>query len=610
MALSAALLSCLSAPVLAERYRLTVENLAPERGVFLTPVWVGFHAGDFDLYDRGVAVSAELERIAEDGVVGPLDAVFLAGDGGRTSVTALEPDGFPGAPVFEPGSIAHAEIDLDPALHRYLSYASMVIPSNDAFVANGDPLAVPVFDDQGQPTGPVTFTVYGRSVLDAGSELNSETEAAFFNQSGPDQGTVENGVVDGHPGFNGSIGNPDGTPMNILGGSFMGIDFDPLAADFTQSGYPLLRITLQPVQHSVRVRIRNLQPAGGVFFTPFWVGFHDGGFDLYDRGAPASAALERLAEDGTTGPLSALFAGNGSDATVTEPSGFAGAPVFDTDSVAEQLISVDPASQRYFSYASMVIPSNDAFVANGEPTQFEVFDSEGRFQPVHFRISGQMVLDAGTETNSEQAAAFLNQSAPDQGETENGSVAAHPGFNGSARNPAATPVNILGGSNAAGALIDPQVADFSAGNPNLVEISITRLVDASYSGAWYSPERAGEGYVVDISERDGQQFGVISGYSYASDGSGEQRWFFGDGPIIGDTLIADLVSTSGGAYFSTSNPTQVIRSEFGQARLRFVACDQAELSMEATAPGFERSDSADLTRLTVPASGTIAACSR
>lgn len=32
--------------------RVTVENLSPDAGTFLTPAWVGFHNGEFDLYDE------------------------------------------------------------------------------------------------------------------------------------------------------------------------------------------------------------------------------------------------------------------------------------------------------------------------------------------------------------------------------------------------------------------------------------------------------------------------------------------------------------------------------------------------------------------------------
>ena len=83
----------------------------------------------------------------------------------------------------------------------------------------------------------------------------------------------------------------------------------------------------------IRVSIENLQPQDGFFFTPVWVGLHDGSFDLFDPGMVASAALETIAEDGDPGPLSSLFLstsnGDGTaryDHVIAAPGGFAGAP--------------------------------------------------------------------------------------------------------------------------------------------------------------------------------------------------------------------------------------------------------------------------------------------
>ena len=67
----------------------------------------------------------------------------------------------------------------------------------------------------------------------------------------------------------------------------------------------------------VQVSIQNMAPNLGTFQTPFWIGFHDGRFDSYDGGAPANLffpdtnALERLAEDGSTGPISEAFVTQG-----------------------------------------------------------------------------------------------------------------------------------------------------------------------------------------------------------------------------------------------------------------------------------------------------------
>ena len=124
----------------------------------------------------------------------------------------------------------------------------MVIPSNDAFLAApDDPLADPLFDAEGNFLG-LDIVRSGADVLDAGTEVNNELDAAFLNQTAPDTGTDENGVVAAHPGFNGSVGNPAGTPVNILdpaGAVTPGGTLDPAVADFTADDDPLLTITVE-----------------------------------------------------------------------------------------------------------------------------------------------------------------------------------------------------------------------------------------------------------------------------------------------------------------------------------------------------------------------------
>lgn len=146
----------------------------------------------------------------------------------------------------------------------------------------------------------------------------------------------------------------------------------------------------------VIITIENLAPEQGTFLTPFWVGFHNGNFDTYDRGRPASPGLESLAEDGNT--------------TFT-------------------LDSDDPNSQ-FFSYASMLLPSNDAFVANGNSEAIRIFDEQGNFIGADFIIAGNQVLDAGTEVNdeAENSTAFFGQSVANTGIEQNGVVQLHPGF--------------------------------------------------------------------------------------------------------------------------------------------------------------------------------------
>lgn len=593
----------------ATEVTITIENLAPQQGVFFTPVWLGFHDGSFDIYDSGQPASAELEALAEDGDNAPISEAFLAAVTTGIDTVVTETPGFAGAPVFDPGGRSTITIDLDPQNQRYLSYASMLLPSNDAFFANADPQALEIFDSEGNFSGPVSILIRGSAVRDAGTEANTESDAAFFNQDAPNTGDTTADPITTHPGFNGSVGNPAGSPVVFLGGtSGPGIFFDETAADFSRPNYQIARITVAPATVPVAVTVTNIQGEDGLFLTPTWVGFHDGSFDLYDIDAPASAGLERLAEDGDTGPISGEFldiATDGTDATITEPSGFEGAPLFDPGTSATARFDLNPVSNRYFSFASMLIPSNDAFIANGNPTAWELFDDAGNFSgPISFVVAGDGVRDAGTEVNNETDAAFLDQSAPDTGDEEGGTVQVHPGLNGSVGNPDGTPVNILGATNGPGFTFDVNAADFTRNGARVAQITVTRAVDGSYSGSWYNPARSGEGLLLELVD-DENPTAVVSFYTYAPDGSGEQVWLFGSGPLVGDTAIADMVITQGAQFGDGFDPMNVVRTPWGQISIRFTSPTTAELEFNSEL-GEYGSGEFDLSRLTQPLLGTSA----
>lgn len=229
--LPALLLGAAALPAAAVDVRVTIENLAPANGTFITPVWVGFHNGGFDLYDRGAAASPALERLAEDGATGPLSADFLASLAGVVDGTIFGPT----IPPVGPGETTSALFNLDAtaATSRYFSYASMIIPSNDAFIANGNPTAFRIFADDGTFLG-TQFTVLGLMVLDAGTEVNDEAPAntAFFGQAAPNTGLDQGGTVELHPGFNAPGAG--------------GILDDPrfAGADFLAAHYQVVRITV------------------------------------------------------------------------------------------------------------------------------------------------------------------------------------------------------------------------------------------------------------------------------------------------------------------------------------------------------------------------------
>ena len=177
---------------------------------FLTPLWFGFHNGSFDLFDSGSMASAALENLAEDGIVTDLQTEFSTTPGvnGAFQGVAANPAGFPGAPVIDPGETAVGYVTpVHPAGYQYLSFASMVIPSNDSFIGNGDPLAYQVFDAAGNindPSGTFTIQVFGNSIWDAGTEVNDTFGAAFSAVGGT--GTDENGVVTLGPDLSNFVG--------------------------------------------------------------------------------------------------------------------------------------------------------------------------------------------------------------------------------------------------------------------------------------------------------------------------------------------------------------------------------------------------------------------
>lgn len=189
-------------------------------------------------------------------------------------------------------------------------------------------------------------------------------------------------------------------------------------------------------QTRITVTIENLAPAQGTNQTPHWVGFHNGEFDIYNGGTAANSlpipndplrSVERLAEDGNTGPITETFAqvanggAGGVDGTIAGPNG----PIAPGDIATSSFVVESTASgSRYFSYASMVLPSNDFWYANANPLEHEIFDEDGNFVAQDFFVTNQEVRDAGTEINDEVPAntAFFGQSVPDSGVEEGGVI--------------------------------------------------------------------------------------------------------------------------------------------------------------------------------------------
>jgi len=151
----------------------------------------------------------------------------------------------------------------------------------------------------------------------------------------------------------------------------------------------------------ITLEIENLQGDGGFAFTPFWVGVHDGSFDVFESGGDSSllAGITEIAELGDTSVIAQRFLNevmNGTDMTFAEPNG---PPVFSPGESASTTINVgDATTNRFLNYASMIVPSNDLFVGNDNA--IEVFDAAGNFNgPIVINIFGSSVYDNGSEVN-------------------------------------------------------------------------------------------------------------------------------------------------------------------------------------------------------------------
>lgn len=186
VALSVAFMGLSAGATHADVIRVTITNENPNGGFYFTPFWIAGHNGTFDMYDRGSYSQPNwpgMTEIAENGNTGPLGGIFAASGagmaGGRSmTVTAdMLPPG-----VFSPGESATVDFDMgDSMVNRYLSYASMVIPSNDLFIGNDDAMAHEVFDAMGHFNGPFDILIYGRMVNDNGTEVNNAFGDAAFS---------------------------------------------------------------------------------------------------------------------------------------------------------------------------------------------------------------------------------------------------------------------------------------------------------------------------------------------------------------------------------------------------------------------------------------------
>ncbi len=336
---------------------------------------------------------------------------------------------------------------------HYLSFATMLVQSNDLFYAPA-PEGLQLFDDNGNVlTGDVTSLI---DLWDAGTEVNQEPGVGTDQaprQSGPDTGADENGTVE----LIENVGD---------GYTYPAVD-EVLRAQLTHDGGSLFTFTLTNISEG---SILPTPLAPGVFVI------HGSGTPLFEEGAASSVGLEDIAEDGNnsiladelastsgyTSPfapgvfavhdadISPFFTDGAADrgdglealaedgdpsilnASLNGVSGISSYDVFNTPqgtSSAGPLLPgqsyefmIEAEEGDYWSFATMLVHTNDLFYAFDE-NGIAFFDSAGN--PISGDVTADVSLwDAGTEIN-EYPGAGNNQPARgggNSGPAEGGNV--------------------------------------------------------------------------------------------------------------------------------------------------------------------------------------------
>lgn len=179
--------------------------------------------------------------------------------------------------------------------------------------------------------------------------------------------------------------------------------------------------------------------------------------------------------------------------------------------------------------------------------------------------------------------------------------------------------------NAGGAFGELPVINFDGGNfqrENMV-IAEVRLADVvvmptfeinpGLSGAWFNPETSGQGWLIDVIEREVAAEGItaiesdteiarvtslevfVAWFTYdvnppgadEADGfaSRQHRWFTALGGVAGDTAILDIFLNTGGVF---NDPRETTVASVGSMTIVFSDCTNAHLSFD-----FDASDDND-----------------
>jgi len=369
-------------------FHVSITNVSGTRGTMVTPlsslVWAT-HDDTVSLFASGGAASPELRALAEDGDAMPMDTLL-------TGLAGVDENGMIPGPIM-PGDTVEFSITPDFMLPR-LSVATMVVESNDAFLAAG-PEGIAMFDEGNALNTDNEMTEAFRANLtpwDAGTEANEVPGAGanqVLRQAAPDTGPeeVDDPTVHRYSDVTNDLAGPS------LGG-FLEVSVVELAGVYT--------VTLTNTSGATAFP--------GVFTPTLWA-VHDDTVALFEPGMLASPSLELLAEEGDPTMLLGDVMGMAGVALagVVDTPLTMGMPVVGPLMPGEsyEFIVTPDAVNRFLSFIGMVVPSNDTFGAM-DPAGVALLDAMGMPRlaaDIEADIAASLVAwDAGTEGNQAGAA--------------------------------------------------------------------------------------------------------------------------------------------------------------------------------------------------------------
>jgi len=156
----------------------------------------------------------------------------------------------------------------------------------------------------------------------------------------------------------------------------------------------------------VTVTVQNLAAANSVSFAALRLGFNNGTYDAFNIGQAAGPSIISVAEPGSGAAWFPAFAA--ADPTATLGSVVGTLTPGNTNSAS---FTVDPSVNPFFTFAAMVVPSNDFFIGNDNPMQYRLFDAAGNLLINSILQTATQIWDAGSEVFNPTAAAFVGTSA-------------------------------------------------------------------------------------------------------------------------------------------------------------------------------------------------------